>query len=304
MRKPLDCLVIGAGPAGLTAAIYLARFHLSIAVVDAGNSRAAQIPRTLNHAGYPGGISGRDLLKLMREQAESFAVHVEMGLIERLERTQEGFVAHGEHRAWSTRTILLSTGVVNNRPQMAPDIHDAALDLGLLRYCPICDGYEVTDKRVGVLGTRSHGFKEAIFLRMYTRDVTLIATDGEHDLSDEERRHLRAAGVTLVDGPCAPLRMEDEQMLVATPRGELRFDSVYPALGSVIRSELATAIGADGTDDGCLVVDEHQRTSIPGLYAAGDVAKGLDQISHAMGEAGVAATTIRNDLAQQGILLR
>jgi thioredoxin reductase (NADPH) len=304
MKKPLDCLVIGGGPAGLTAAIYLARFHLSIAVVDAGNSRAAQIPRTFNHAGYPGGISGRDLLKLMREQAESFAVHVEMGLIERLERTPEGFVAHGEHRAWSTRTILLSTGVVNNRPQMAPDIHDAALDRGLLRYCPICDGYEVTDKSVGVLGTRSHGFKEAIFLRMYTRDVTLIATDGEHDLSDEERRQLRAAGVMLVDGPCAPLRMEDEQMLVATPYGELGFDSVYPALGSVIRSELATAIGADGTDDGCLVVDEHQRTSIPGLYAAGDVAKGLDQISHAMGEAGVAATTIRNDLAEQGILLR
>ncbi|TCM25379.1 NAD(P)/FAD-dependent oxidoreductase [Novosphingobium sp. ST904] len=252
MIKPLDCLVIGPGPAGLTAAIYLARFHLSIAVVDAGNSRAAQIPRTLNHAGYPGGIPGRDLLKLMREQAESFAVHVEMELIERLERTQEGFIAHGENRAWSTRTILLSTGVVNNRPQMAPDVHDAALQRGLLRYCPICDGYEVTDKRVGVLGTRSHGFKEAIFLRMYTRDVTLIATDGEHDLSDEERRQLRAAEVMLVDGPCAPLRMENEQMLVATPLGELRFDSVYPALGSVIRSELATAIGADGTDDGCL----------------------------------------------------
>lgn len=137
---------------------------------------------------------------------------------------------------------------------------------------------------------------------MYTRDVTLIATNGEHDLSDEERRQLRAAGVMLVDGPC--VRMEDEQMLVATPRGELRFDSVYPALGSVIRSELATAIGADGTDDGCLVVDEHQCTSIPGLYAAGDVLEGLHQISHAMGEAGVAATTIRNDLAQQGILLR
>lgn len=304
MKQPLDCLVIGAGPAGLTAAIYLARFHFSIAIVDAGHSRAAMIPRTRNHAGYPGGIAGTELLALMRAQAADFGAVVTGGVIEGLERTEEGFLAHAQGREWSARTVLLCTGVVNNRPQIAPDIHDAALRRGLLRYCPICDGYEVTDKRVGILGTRSHGFKEAIFLRMYTKDVTLIATDGEHDLSDDEKRQLAVAGVVLIDGPCAPLRLEDAQIVVPTPRGELRFDTIYPALGSVIRSELATAIGAEGTDDGCLIVDDRQRTSIPGLYAAGDVAKGLDQISHAMGEAGVAATTIRNDLAERGLLLR
>ncbi|HEV7437736.1 hypothetical protein LTR94_002295 [Friedmanniomyces endolithicus] len=304
MKQPLDCLVIGAGPAGLTAAIYLARFHFSIAIVDAGHSRAALIPRTHNHAGYPGGIAGTELLALMRDQAAEFGAVVTEGLIEGLERTEEGFVARAQGREWSARTVLLCTGVINNRPQIATDIHDAALRRGLLRYCPICDGYEVTDKRVGVLGTRSHGFKEAIFLRMYTRDVTLIATDGEHNLSDDEKRRLAVAGAVLIDGPCAPLRLEDAQIVVPTPRGELKFDSVYPALGSVIRSELATAIGAEGTDDGCLIVDDHQRTSLPGLYAAGDVAKGLDQISHAMGEAGVAAVTVRNDLAERGILFR
>lgn len=304
MKQPLDCLVIGAGPAGLTAAIYLARFHFSIAIVDAGHSRAGLIPRTHNHAGYPGGIAGTELLALMRDQAAEFGAVVTEGLIEGLERTEEGFVARAQGREWSARTVLLCTGVINNRPQIATDIHDAALRRGLLRYCPICDGYEVTDKRVGVLGTRSHGFKEAIFLRMYTRDVTLIATDGEHNLSDDEKRRLAVAGAVLIDGPCAPLRLEDAQIVVPTPRGELKFDSVYPALGSVIRSELATAIGAEGTDDGCLIVDDHQRTSLPGLYAAGDVAKGLDQISHAMGEAGVAAVTVRNDLAERGILFR
>ena len=75
-------------------------------------------------------------------------------------------------------------------------------------------------------------------------------------------------------------------------------------MGSVIRSELAVTLGADASDEGCLVVDAHQRTTVPGLYAAGDVTKGLDQISHAMGEAGVAATAIRNDLANAGPLLR
>ncbi len=262
------------------------------------------IPRTHNHARYPGGIAGTELLALMRAQAADFGAVVTGSVIEGLERAEEGFVARAQGREWYARTVLLCTGVVNNRPPIAPDMHDAALRRGLLRYCPICDGYEVADKRVGILGTRSHGFKEAIFLRMYTPDVTLIATDGEHDLSDDEKRQLAAAGVLLIDGPCAPLRLEDAQIVVPTPRGELKFDSVYSALGSVIRSELATAIGAEGTDDGCLIVDDHQRTSILGLYAAGDVAKGLDQISHAMGEAGVAATTIRNDLAERGLLLR
>jgi thioredoxin reductase (NADPH) len=304
MENPLDCLVIGAGPAGLTAAIYLARFHLSLRVIDAGQSRAALIPRTHNHAGYPGGVAGTELLRLMREQACEFGVEVTQGLVERLELNDGIFTVHGSGQTWRTRSVLLATGVVNNRPLMAPEIHDVALQRGLLRYCPICDAYEVTDRRVGVIGTQTHGFNEAVFLRMYTPDVTLIAPDGCHTLSPDERARLDALSVRVVDGPCQPLRIEGESIFVQTPAGELAFDSVYPALGSVIRSELAIKLGAEGSDDGCLVVDDHQRTTVPGLYAAGDVAKGLDQISHAMGEAGVAATTIRNDLAQAAPLRR
>jgi thioredoxin reductase (NADPH) len=302
--ETLDCLVIGAGPAGLTAAIYLARFHLRIGVIDAGKSRAALIPRTHNHAGYPGGISGKQLLADMREQAAEFGIEPVTDLVEKLELVAGGFIAHAGARTWRARSVLLATGVVNNRPAVAPEIHDAALARGLLRYCPICDGYEVTDQRVGVIGTGARGHNEAVFLRMYTHDVTLIAPDGEHTVSADERQKLDECGVRLVDGPCQPLRIDGASLLVPAPSGDLAFDAVYPALGSVIRSELAMMVGAQGSDDGCLVVDEHQRTSVPGLYAAGDVAKGLDQISHAMGEAGVAATTIRNDLAQTRLLLR
>lgn len=304
MKQPFDCIVIGAGPAGLTAAIYLARFHLSLLVIDAGQSRAAMIPRTHNHAGYPGGIPGAELLQLMRDQAAEFGVDVTPGLIERLEKRGDTFTVHGSGETWSARSVLLATGVVNNRPPIAPEIHDAALTRGLLRYCPICDGYEVTDRKVGVIGTDTHGFNEAVFLRMYTPDVTLIAPHGDHALSSEEQARLTELQVHVVNGPCHPLRVEDDRIFVPTPGGELAFDSVYPALGSVIRSELAIKLGAQGSDDGCLVVDDHQRTTVPGLYAAGDVAKGLDQISHAMGEAGVAATTIRNDLARAAPLVR
>jgi thioredoxin reductase (NADPH) len=305
MDDPIDCLVVGGGPAGLTAAIYLVRFHLSVRLIDAGKSRLAWIPRTHNHAGYPGGISGVDLLERMREQAREFGVKVERGIVEHVEREDELFVARtvtGDIAR--ARTLLLTTGIVNRSPPISPELHDVALARGLIRYCPICDGFEVTDKRVGVIGDGSHGCKEAVFLRSYTPDLTLIAPHGPLDAPEAERCQASEIGIRLVDGPCEPLRIDGDRIIVPTPEGDLEFDSVYPALGSVIRSELAVALGADASPDGCLVVDDHQRTSLAGLYAAGDVVKGLNQISHAMGEGGVAATTIRNDLAAAAPFLR
>jgi thioredoxin reductase (NADPH) len=299
-----DCIIIGAGPAGLTAAIYLARFHLSVRLFDCGSSRAALIPRTHNHAGYPGGISGPDLLARMREQAASFGVVSEMCAVTALEPLDDGFrVACGDD-AWRARTVLLATGVVNHRPKGMDDaLHDDALSRGLLRYCPICDGYEVTDKRVGVVGTGDHGMKEALFLRSYTRDVTLVAPEA-HQLDPECEAALDDAAIVRVDGPCGGYRIEGERLVVDSADGALAFDSVYPALGSTIRSDLAVAAGAEATDGGCLKVDDHMRTSVPGLFAAGDVVLGLDQISNAMGQAGVAATTIRNRLAERAPLRR
>ncbi|SOB87703.1 thioredoxin reductase (NADPH) [Sphingomonas guangdongensis] len=294
-----DCIIVGAGPAGLTAAIYLARFHLSIRLFDCGSSRAASIPCTHNHAGYPDGIAGTELLRLMLAQAEKYGARREAVKVTRIQPQDGGFVVDADGRSFAARTVLLATGVINNRPDMDELVHAEALGRGLIRYCPICDGYEVTDKRVGVIGTGDHGMREALFLRGYTRDVTLIADGGAHDLSDSCRAALDDAGIVRLDGPCTPIRVDGDEIVVNTAAGEQRFDSVYPALGSVIRSELAVAAGARATDEGCLEVDDHQRTSIPGLFAAGDVVKGLDQISHAMGEAGVAATTIRNLLAEQ-----
>lgn len=299
-----DCIIIGAGPAGLTAAIYLARFHLKIRLFDCGTSRAALIPCTHNHAGYPDGISGKDLLARMAEQAEKYGAVRELAEVTALRTAETGFVARVGERDCPARAILLATGVVNHRPEMDDAIHAEALQRGLLRYCPICDGYEVTDKRVGVIGTGDKGTNEAIFLRGYTADVTLIAPEAEHALPDECAAELDEAGVTRIDGPCGNFAIEGDQLAFDSAQGRLAFDSVYPALGSRIRSGLAIQAGARAAEDGCLEVDDHQRTSVPGLFAAGDVAKGLDQISHAMGEAGVAATTIRNMLAEQRPLRR
>jgi thioredoxin reductase (NADPH) len=307
MDEPiLDCLIVGGGPAGLTAAIYLARVHLDILVVDGGKSRAALIPCTRNHAGYPDGIAGTELLKRMREQACKYGAKVEAEFVTKLERDGSTglFTATWGSGCATARTVLLATGVTNRRPPMEEDLHDEALARGLIRYCPICDGYEVTDKKIGVIGSDSHGVAEALFIRSYTADVTLIAPDKALQLGREDREKLEAAGIDCIDGPANAVAVSDGVIVVETAEGTHSFDSVYPALGSDTRTQLAEMAGADLSGDSCIKVDSHQRTSVPGLYAAGDVVIGLDQISHAMGEGGVAATTIRNDLARQRPLLR
>jgi thioredoxin reductase (NADPH) len=201
--------------------------------------------------------------------------------------------------------VLLATGVANRRPPIDEQLHDDALSRGLIRYCPICDGYEVTDKSVGVIGDDSHGVAEAVFLRGFTEDITLIAPDAAHDLADADRARLEQYGIKTVDGPCSAVAAHEDCIVVDTADGHYTFDSVYPALGSDTHTELAEQVGAElSGDSGCILVDSHQRTSVPGLYAAGDVVLGLDQISHAMGEGGVAATTIRNDLARERPILR
>ena len=299
-----DCLVIGGGPAGLTAAIYLVRYHLSLKVVDAGKSRASWIPCTHNHAGYPGGINGKELLARMREQAQMYGASIETGRVTRLDKIDGGFQAEWGSGPVTARTVLIATGVTNRRPPMDEDVHDAAMAKGLIRYCPVCDGYEVTDKKVGVIGSGGRGVAEAVFLRGFTEDITLIAPDHEHELGPEDREKMEAFGIKRVDGPCSEISISDDCITLATPFGEHVFDSVYPALGSDTHTELAEQIGATIAEDGTLPTDDHQRTNVPGLYAAGDIVKGLDQISHAMGEGGVAATTMRNDMAKERPIIR
>lgn len=305
MDKPLDCLILGGGPAGLTAAIYLARFRLDVRVIDAGDSRASWIPTSHNHAGYPDGINGKELLRLMREQAQKYGAKIESGRVTRLEQCDDGtLLAEWGCGPQAARTVLLATGLTNRRPPMDPELHDDAMARGLIRYCPICDGYEVTDKKVGVIGSGNNGVGEAIFLRSYTADVTLIAPDRALDLTADEQAKLKAAGVATIDGPAEAIGVTEACITIDTAAGLMTFDSVYPALGSDTHTGLGVMVGAKLAEDGCFLCDTKMRTSVAGLYAAGDVVHGLDQISHAMGEGGQAATTIRNDLAERSPILR
>lgn len=212
----------------------------------------------------------------------------------------DAIVASGDHFSAScgpnvlyARTVVLATGVVNRRPEMPDAMHDIGVARGLLRYCPICDGYEARRMSVAVLGCDRHGAEEAEFLRAYGAKVTLLA-ERSLDLAPTEFARLTQQGVDVAPSPVEQLRLGDCVEVRLANGLELQFDTLYPALGSSPRTRLATSLGAKLAATGCVLTDAHQQTSVSSLYAVGDVVEGLDQISVATGQAAVAATAIHN----------
>ncbi len=294
----LDCLVIGAGPAGLVTALYLARYRRRLRLVDAGQSRALRIPVSHNLPGFPDGLPGPDLLARLRQQARQHGVDVEPGRINKLLRREDGmFTATTDDETIVARTVVLATGAQDIEPAL-PSLRDA-IRQGALRHCPICDGYEVIGQDIGVVGSGSHLVKEALFLRTYTPHLSVFSLHRDIAIPDEQRQQLQHAGITVIDEPVVELVVRDKQVVAV--RGfdgkEYRFDSLYAALGATVRSELAAHLGAERDARGNLVVD-HRRfeTSVPGLFAAGDVVSGLSQITVAAGQAAVVSTTIHHRL--------
>ncbi len=294
-----ECVIIGGGPAGLTAAIYLARFLRACIVIDGGQGRAASIPKSHNLAGFPDGVSGADLLTRMNAQALRHGARIRSGMAEELTREAGGFTVRIGQQLLRTPTVLIATGVVNHRPAMPPAVHDTAISQGLIRYCPVCDGFEARGMRIAVLGCDAHGAGEAEFLCRYGKRITLLAQN-TIDLLDDDRSRLKRLGVEIAESPVRALRIDGPHIIAELERGgELRFDTLYPALGTSPRNRLAAAVGAQVAEDGCILTDEHQQTNVPGLFAAGDVVEGLDQISVAMGQAAKAATAIHNMLRER-----
>ena len=290
-----DVLIVGAGPAGLTAAIYLARFRRHVVVIDSGHSRALRIPTTHNYPGFPSGISGLELIRRLQEQALRYGVHVRRGTVNSLSVTEGGFIAAAGNTRLFAQRVLLATGVVDVEPPM--EGLEAATMSTRLRWCPICDGFEVIDQKVAVLSDARNGPGHALFMRTYTADVTLVLDGSLDPISSEARDSLRVAGVQLVENAVAQIRSQSEVgVSVALRSGDvLNFDVLYPMLGSVAQHQLGTALGAR-CRDGELLVDDHQQTSASGLYAAGDVVKALNQMSVGVGHAAIAATAIHNSL--------
>jgi thioredoxin reductase (NADPH) len=297
-RAPLDCIVIGGGPAGLTAGIYLGRFRRRFVVIDAGASRAKWIPVSHNHAGFPQGIGGEELLSRMAAQARKYGAAIVNGTVAELSREPEGegFTVRLGDGELQARTVILATGVVDVEPVL-PNL-SRAVQRGLIRYCGICDGYEIIDHKIGVLGHGVTGIGEALFLRTYTPDITLLSLGKPLELSSDDGQRMEGAGIKAIEEPVAAVAMEGDRIKTLTTQSGkvLAFDALYAALGCIASSELARELGVPVDEQGGLISDDHMRTTVDGLFVAGDVVSGLNQISIAMGHAAIAATTIHNRL--------
>ena len=319
-----DALVVGAGPTGLLAAVYLARFRRSVCVVDAGASRAATIARSHNYPGFADGITGAALVAGLREQAQRYRIDFAVGCVQRLVRADEGsFEAcwgegaggaaqrvrgrtpkpdsvTGRERAAQRvrgRTVLLATGASDIAPRM-PYAADALRD-GALRYCPVCDGYEVIGQSVGVLADGPAGVAEALYLRQFSERITVFAAHESVVWTRAQRQNLRRAGVTLAEGPVHSIRLWNGCVTLRHGTAQSPCDVLYSALGMRVHSQLATDLGAAADKNGYLRCDRHQQTTVPGLWAAGDVAQGLNQISVGAGGAATAASAMHRALLGQ-----
>jgi thioredoxin reductase (NADPH) len=285
-----DALIIGGGPAGLTAAIYLARFRRSVVLIDDDQSRAALIPRSHNYPGSRDGIRGPQLLADLQAQARQYGVTIRRDKVEALVTVEDGFLAKTREGEVRARKVLLATGIRDVAPSI-PGL-DQAIREGLVRFCPICDAYEATDKRLGVLGPAAQAKSKALFLRTYSSDVVLLCTD---EVSEGAVEQAQSEGIAV-----AQLRaLEKASDCIVARLGDgssTSLDVLYAALGCIVHSDLAAQVGAQTDKTGCLLVDQHQMTNVAGLFAAGDVVSDLHQISVALGHAAIAATAIHNSL--------
>ncbi|KQQ97052.1 NAD(P)/FAD-dependent oxidoreductase [Massilia sp. Leaf139] len=300
-ERVFDTLVVGGGPGGLTAAIYLRRFTRNIVVVDKGNSRLCLIPVSHNYPGFPEGVPGGQLLKNLTHQLRNYGGEVLHGEITDLRLEDGHFIGDylddaGDTHSIRALTVLIATGVADAGLPIE-NWHEAVAS-GAVRLCPVCDGFDVMDRRIAVVTNDTNPVGHALFMRSFSADVTLFDRSQEPMLSDEERRQIAAAGVRYIESPLLGVSMSpDMKPILNTADGESReFDVFYPMLGESARSTLASKLGVETAECDKIVVDDHQRTRVPGLFAIGDVVRGLNQIAVAAGQAAIAATTIHNAL--------
>lgn len=291
----MDCVIVGAGPAGLAAALYLARFHRRIRVLDSGDARALRIPRSHNVPGFPDGIAGPELLARLRAQLLRHGGAVTAARATGLSRDERGFLVHVGGLRWPARRVLLATGA-RDREIDLPGLR-AVRAIGLLRECPICDGHEHRGRRIGVIGSSPHAVREALFLRHFSEHLQLLPVRPDDVLGREGHEALQARGIGWRPGGLAGVEHRGSVLRVHRVVGDpVEVDVLYAALGCQPAADLWRAVQARCEAGGNLVIDGHCQTTCPGLFAAGDVTSGLDQIVVAMAQGAVAATAIHNSL--------
>jgi len=303
-----DCVIVGGGIAGLQAAIQLGRFRRTVLVIEAGDGRSALCRNYKNLLGWPGGISGTELRKRGREQAEQTGVvFFREGRV--MEAKYDDSQQQGNDKEQSTirlttelgetiaaKRLLLSTGIVDRMPAL-PGLIPC---LGQSIYvCPDCDGIEVSGRRTVVLGSGDVGAQMALTLAYWSPQLIYVNHE-QSPVSPQLLEKLEAAGIHN-DARAAAAIVADggELQAVVMADGEkLAVEKGFIAFGgNEVRSELARQLGARLHENKHVLVDARtKRTSAEHVWAAGDVAAHSEQVAIAMGDGSQAAIWIHRSL--------
>jgi thioredoxin reductase (NADPH) len=267
-----DCLIVGGGPAGLSAAIYMGRFLRSVAVLDEGGGRSSFGQVNDNYLGFPEGISVSELRERGRKQAERFGAHFEDCTVHSIARDGPNFVAHTSNGEFQGRTVILCTGVCD----IWPDIPDVLEYVGKsLFWCITCDGFRTLGKRMVIFGAKDDAAVTACQFLAYTKDITFITSPGRLDCTDENVRNLEEQGIRMMEGDVAEVLGAPEEIeAVRLKDGRVvEADIMFSYLGVLPNNRLALDLGVHCHRDGYIIVDEEGYTSVRGVFAAGDLSR-------------------------------
>ncbi|HEX8551894.1 MAG TPA: NAD(P)/FAD-dependent oxidoreductase [Abditibacteriaceae bacterium] len=308
IENKFDCVVVGAGPAGLTALEYLARFHRKAVALGAGGNkpRLLSIDRTYNLPGYPEGVPGATLLARLREQAETMGGEVRDETATHIDGKNGDFtvrLSNGEEL--HARKIILAMGVRDRHP----DVPDIQPHIGrFIRYCPVCDGYEHTGKHLGILGSGGSVARHALFLQTFSNRISIFLhgesaeTLGRYRpiLEKNEIEVFEPRVVKIIQQSEMPDNPDDSSYsgcgICLQDGSEHPLAVLYSALGCELHLECVQHLGIDRDEDDYIRANVNQETNIPGIYAAGDLVSQINQISVAFGQAAIAAVRIHNEL--------
>lgn len=278
MPQTYDVLIIGGGPAGLSAALVLARFDRTVAVFDAGQGRSTWHQVNHNFLGFPGGIAARRLRELGRQQLGDYPqIECVDHKVEAIDRDGAVFVASGQAGQWRGRAVVIATGVVDHYPHF--DGWDQYVGRSMF-WCVTCDGYASRGKRVVVAGNTDDAAVEALQISRFARSMALLTNSRDDEIGEPYRTRLRNAGIDLIHDRISSAEGDGGQFvaLVTASGRRLELDQLYAVQGSTPQAELAGQLGLALSRQGYITVDREQRTDVQGVFAAGDVTRRYDQL--------------------------
>ncbi len=295
-----EVIVIGGGIAGLSAAIYLGRAQRDALVIDSGHSMAKWEPIVGNYLGFPDGVSGEDLLKFGRAQAEAHEVKFVEDEIVRIDSEDGEFALHGKRGRYRAKRLLLTTGIFHLPPEI-PGVKEC---LGhSMFFCKDCDGIRVREKRVAICGANDEAVEYALGMLLYSACV-MIATNGEKPhWSAQHTKWIEEYEIPVHEARIVDVEHRDRQILSLELEGgqSVMIDNIFTTRGDIFHTELAESLGAKLDGEGQIEVDHCMQTTVPNVYAAGCVTPANCQMIIAAGQGATAAQAINRNLFEEGL---